>query len=535
MRALLVPILLAAVGLARAATPHPALLSDLTDDVLAKLAPQAASSSPAATLDAVLRASEAYVFKAHGITVYSDRRWFDASSVEGEGAPAMELRRWPGDTILAFYDLDPAGASGTGLPAGLKLGAKRGDLSAWSCTDARLEASRGDFDAVWCENASVEGRRLGALGVPGDAGLGEGASSDLRDAILALLRGTKVEPGAEAAKAPPKLPELPEPPRQADEKHHAWGAFAGTGYTLGLPPGLRAIRLDAGVPPPRPMPQAVAWIRGRFTDREGKAVAVGDATRAGYVAILGEPSEAWRAGVAPPLGAPSAERMDEAPLDDTVREWTGASRAVVSHWKEDRYDGDWLVFRLAVKTKGVEIGLPVETGWRSPALFWIPVTYRGEGRPPAPPPIDPAESLGVHFARLGAAEQKTNGLVEGYLTVADLKIDVPRGWWPIANLSARDGLPVTFVDGAGGVIGEIARRPAGSPELAPRTEDGWVVAPKPAAQHAAAIFSLENGSAVLVAKAGHGYLFLPREDSPARRDGWRRLRESAAFIKAPKK
>jgi len=530
MRRTGVPIVLVlALAPALAGTPHPALLSDLTDGVLAKVA---ASGNTAATLDAVFQASEPYVFKAHGISVYTDRRWFDASSVEGAGAPVIELRRWPGDTVVAFYELDPAGENGTGLPAGAKAGARRAAAGPWGCFDARVEIPRGDFDAVWCELKAGGRRRLGALGVPGDAGLGEGATADLRDAILAVLR--RAEVGAEGALpvVPGKLPELPEPPRSADEKRNAWGTFAGIDYTLGLPPGLRAIRLDAGVPPPRPMPDAVAWIRGRFTDREGKPVAVGDGDRAGYVAILGEPPEAWLAGVAPPLGAPSAERADEAPLDDQVREWTGASRAVVSHWKEERYEGDWLVFRLFVKGRGIEIGLPVATGWRSPALFWIPVTYRGHGKPPAPPPIDPAESLGVRFSRQSAAEQKTNGLVEGYLVVADLKVDVPRGWWPIANLTSRDGLPVTFVDAAGTVIGEIARRPAGSEDLAPRPEDGWVAAPKPAAQHALAIWGREDGRAVLVAKAGHGYLFVPREDSAARRDGWRRLRESAAFIKA---
>src|SRR5262249_55005066 len=136
---------------------------------------------------------------------------------------------------------------------------------------------------------------------------------------------------------------------------------------------------------------------------------------------------------------------------------------------------------------------------------------------------------------LTATELKTNGLVEGYLVVADLRVDVPRGWWPVANLNARDGLPVTFVDAAGTVIGEITRRPSGSTELAPRAEDGWIAAPKPSAQHALAIWSREDGHTVLVAKAGHGYLFVPMEDSAARRDGWRRLRESAAFIKAARR
>jgi hypothetical protein len=483
-------------------------------------------------LDAVFRASDPYVFTAHGVTAYTDRRWFDVTSVEGEGAPILELRRWPGDTVLAVYEMAP---DGNGLPPGVKLGSRRADAGSWSCLEAKVTAPRGDYDAVWCEARAGTTRRLGALGVPGDAGLGGGAVPDLREALLAVLRRTSVESKETAASPVPKLPDLPDPPHAADERREGWAAFAGGDYTLGLPPGVRAIRVDAGVPPPRPVPNAVAWLRGRFDDREGKPVIVGDEKHAGYVSMIETPAEAWTAGVAPPLGAPQAERADEANLDDTVREWTGATRAVVSHWKDEGFAGDWLVFRLVVGGRGLEIGLPVVSGWRSPALFWIPVTYRGEGHAPAPPPIDPAAALGVHFSRLSAGESKQNGLIEGYLVVSDLRLDVPRGWWPVANLGARDGLPVTFVDAAGGVIGEIAGRSAGSPDLAPSVEDGWQRVAKPSAQHAGAIWTQADGRAVLVAKDGHGYLLLPGEDTPARRDGWRRLRESASFIKAARR
>jgi hypothetical protein len=531
-RGAVLALVLLAADPSRAASPRPVLVADLPDDVLAAVArTEGASASAAATLGAVFAAAPPYLFPASGLNVLTDRRWFEAASTEGAGAPILEIRRWPGDTVLAFYEMPAAGEIGTGLPEGLQLGAKRGDVLAWSCRDAELAAARGDYEAVWCESRVGETRRLGALGVPGDAGLGAGAVADMKEAIFGVLRGTKAEATAPAAIAAPLVPELGEPPRAADERKQGWGSFQGYDFTLGLPPGVRAARLDAGVPAPRPMPYAVAWLRGRFDDRNGIAVAIGDAQRAGYVAVLDPPDEAWRAGVAPPLGARGAERADEAKLDDTVLEWTGASRAVVSHWKQEGFAGDWLVFRLLVAGRGVEIGLPVVTGWRSLALFWIPVTYRGAGRAPAPPPIDPAASLGIRFDKLRASEAKRLALLEGYLTVADLRMDVPRGFWPIANLGSRDGLPVTFVDLSGNVLGLLERRSAGSADLTPSAEGGWTQAAKPSAQHAAAIWFRPNGAAVLVAKDGHGYLLVPNGDSPERVEAWRRMRESADFLK----
>jgi len=534
VRRFLLAALLAASADRLRAAPHPALVADLPDEVLVKVT-RAAASSPAATLDAVFAAVEPYVFQARGVRAYTDTRWFQATSVEGDGAPVLELRRWPGDTVIAFYELPPDGAPGSGIPAGMKVGAKRPDAGTWSCSDARLEAKRGDYGAIWCETRPGTTRRVGALGIPSDAGLGETAVPDLRESIFGVLRKATVKDGEGGPVAPPLVPQLYEPPVAADESRQGWGSFAGADYSLGLPPGLRAIRLDAGVPAPRPMPAAVAWLRGRFVDRDEKPVVVGDGTHAGYFSILGSPPETWTAGVAPPLGAPSAERLDEARLDDTVREWTGASRAVVSHWKEEGFAGDWLVFRLLVAGRGIEIGLPVVSGWRSAALFWIPVTYRGADHAPAPPPIDPAIALGVKFSRLTPGQLKQNGLIEGRLVASDLLVEVPRGWWPVANLGARDGFPVTFVDAAGKNIGAIVRLPAGSPELTPKPEDGWQAVPKPGSQRASAIWTQSDGRAVLVAKDGHGYLFLPGEDSPSRRDGWRRLRESADFIKTARR
>ena len=517
-----------AAAFAGAAPQRPALTSDLTDSALAKLRRAPAAATPEATLDAVLAATTPYAFIGEGLQVVTDSRWFQVSSVDGPGAPALEVRRWPGDTVLVYYDLPPAGTVGDTLPKGATPGSRRESLGEWACRDLSVPGPRGDFASVWCERVAGGKRRVGALGIPGDAGLGEAAIPDLRESILAVIRSTSVDRPEPGPIAPLLLPHLGDPPRAADERKQGWGAFQGAGFTLGLPPGIRAIRLDAGVPPPRPMPFAAAWLRGRFVDRDEKDVVVGDATHAGYVARIVEPSELWRAGVAPPLGAPSAERLDEARLEETVGEWTGAKQAIVSHWKDSGFAGDWLVFRLHYPGKGIEIGLPVVTGWRSLALFWIPVTYRGEGLPPAPPPIDPAASLGVRFDQLKPGQAKKNGLIEGTLYIADLRLEIPRGWWPVANLSSRDGLPVTFVAEDGTTVGRLEGLAKGQ---SPRAEDGWVAMDKPSSQHAAAIWTRADGATLLIAKDGHGFALMPEADIPARREAWRLMRERSEFIK----
>jgi hypothetical protein len=517
---------------AGAAPQRPALTSDLPDAALAKLRGAPASATAAATLDAVLAATSPYAFIGEGLQVVTDTRWFQADSVDGAGEPALEVRRWPGDTVLAYYDLPPGGNAGDTLPKGATLGSRRERMGDWACRDLSVPGPRGDYSSVWCERVAGDTRRVGALGIPGDAGLGEAAIPDLRESILAVIRSTSVDRPEPGPIAPLLLPQLGDPPRAADETKLGWSQFQGANFTLGLPPGIRAIRPDAGVPPPRPMPFASAWLRGRFVDRDGKNVVVGDALHAGYLAWIVEPSERWRAGVAPPLGAPSAEPLDEARLEETVGEWTGAKQAMVSHWKDPGFAGDWLVFRLHFPGKGIEIGLPVVTGWRSLALFWIPVTYRGEGLPPAPPPIDPAASLGVRFDQLKPAQAKKNGLIAGTLFIADLRLEIPRGWWPVANLNSRDGLPVTFVAEDGTMVGRLEAVAKGH---TPRAEDGWAAMDNPSSQHAAAIWTRSDGATLLIAKGGHGYAILPESDVPARREAWRLMRERAEFIKAARR
>jgi hypothetical protein len=80
------------------------------------------------------------------------------------------------------------------------------------------------------------------------------------------------------------------------------------------------------------------------------------------------------------------------------------------------------------------------------------------------------------------------------LFIADLRLEIPRGWWPVANLNSRDGLPVTFVAEDGTLVGRLEAVAKGH---TPRAEDGWAAMDNPSSQHAAAILdAIRRGHAV---------------------------------------
>lgn len=521
-----VALALAALALPAAAREPamPSLLSDLPGDVAAA-ARAAPSKTAGELLERVFKAGDGYVFHGGGVTATTDRRWFEGPTVEGTGAPFLELRRWPGDTVLAFYALPPQGAPG--LP-GLDVTGSAREEAGWSVREATLATPLGRRSVLWGER--VDGtRRVGALGAAGDAGLGPGAVAGLKEEILAVLRRATIAPEGPAPPSSLLAPELGADPKAAKESDDGWQVFRGPGFTLGLPPGIRAIRLDLGIDPPRPLAGASVWLRGRFEDRDGDEVVVGDGRHAGYVAKIPSPAPGWTLGSAPPIGAPSAKRIDGAPLADLVLSWTGASKASVAHYKEAGFRGDWLVFRLLVAGSGIEIGLPVLESWRSLALFWIPVAWRPEGRAPAPPPIEPAASRGIRFHRYG--ERDRTRLLEGELFVADLRLEIPRGVWPVADLSSANGLPVTFVDASGKHLGRLVALAPGAPELAPSTGEGWSAQKRPRSRGASHVWTRPDGSAVLVAPDGHGFAFEPSSDLADPRGAWERLYQSASFTK----
>ena len=423
------------------------------------------------------------------LSIQTDPRWFSTSSTEGEGAPLVELRRWPGDTALALYVLggDALSDERGGPPlagATLQSRPRAGDREAeWR---GAIESERGALPVVWIERR-IEGAatRLGALLIPGDAGLGEAAGEELLVELRAVLARVQIRVPAwrlrDGIPTGTKLlpPGMGMPPGKRNENEDPWQVATGSGFTLGLPPGIRSRRLDGAIPPPVPLPGGAMWLRGRYADLEGQEVVIGDGDHFGYVAEVAVADKGWIEGRTPPLGAPEARAVKRQPFS-LAAERTGSAAASVERWRDAGFDGDWLVFRLQRGESGVEIGLPVVRGPRSESLYWIPVTWRPLGSRPAPPPVDPAERFGIRFDRLTPTERKDNPWVEGALIVPGLIADIPRGWSPAASLRSRDGYPVRIVDGDGETIGALDRLDASE---IPSVEDpqlGWSAIPREA-------------------------------------------------------
>lgn len=534
------PLLGASALLARAGEVPPpvTLLSDLAPEVRAAVEPGA--GGPAEILERVLAAAPVYRFDGGVITVDTDRRWFATSPADDPGAPLLELRRWPGDSVLAFYELEGSAPAegGPNLP-GARLEREESPPGSWRWRGS-LATRLGERPLLWIERSVPgTGRRLGSLLLPGDAGLGSAAVPDLLREMLAVVARVEVNVAAwevvEGILAGTSIavPALDGPPGDGDERKDTWHVMEGNGFTLSLPPGFRARRLDQGVAPPSPIPQGVLWLRGRFTDRSGASVIVGDANRAGYVAVSGGADRAWLDGGTPPLGAPGAARLaaDDFSLacDDT-----GALAARAERWGQKGFEGQWLVFRLFFAGAGVEIGLPVLSGRQSEALFWIPATWRGPNEPPAPPPVDPAERFGISFDQFTKLEKKRRPWSEGLLSVPGLRIELPSGWIPITSLRSEDGFPVTLMTAGGTPLGKLERLRADAPELAHLEEGGWTSERKGGARARGNTFRRKDGARLYRSADGGAVVLVPAPGKGAGTD-WRRMIDGVALVRPSKR
>jgi hypothetical protein len=389
---------------------------------------------------------------------------------------------------------------------------------------------------VGWQERTVEGSdaHLGILMVPGDAGLGTAAVEELSVELEAVAERVFVQTeawekaAAQAAALPIALPKLGMAPDAADEKTDPWQIARGSSFTIGLPPGMRSRRLHPTFGGPRAVPDGKLWLRGRFTSSEGEPVVVGDATRGGYVAEIRPIDEAWSSGETPPRGAPAAERVAGAAFD-VATDRTRASSASAERWKAPDFQGDWIVFRLTMGDSGVEIGLPVVTGRRSETLYWIPLTWRAADEPPAPPPVDPARRFGISFDRLTRAAREKNPWTEGYLEVPGMRLELPVGWWPVANLRSEDGFPVQLLDGR---TRTVARVVAAEPSEFDLTADGpWTPLKRPGRYHARSVHEGSDGARLYVAREGHAFLLVPDPDEPPAPEEWERLLESALLTR----
>jgi hypothetical protein len=492
--------------------------------------------APLEQLNAIFAAAPAFRFQAPALTVFTDSRWFSTRPLPGEGAPLLELRRWPGDSIITFYAIaGPAGEGSPPIPGGVleRVESVEGSHTAWQ---GSLETGAGERPADWFEIVVPDSpAHLAALLLPGDAGMGAGAVESLALELRAVLGRAEVDaeswrrhaglPGGKTV----VLPETGGTPGDKSELDAPWQVAQASGFTMGLPPGFRTRRTDGGVPAPVAIEGSELWFRGRFEDSAGDRVIVGDGRRAGYVARIDPPTERWAAGKRAPLAAPQATPVRSEPYP-LAAERCGALSVTAERWKENGFSGDWLVFRLVFGNAGYEIGLPVLAGRRSPSLYWLPMTWRAAGEAPAPPPVDPAERFGIRFEQLTPAERGELPWMEGYLRVPGLRAEVPKDWYPAASLRSRDGYPIRFVDRGGETRGTLSR--VESEDLSV-VGQSFSVSESKRKQGAKAVRERADGARLFVSREGHGFLFEPAEfGGTDAREAWLLLLDSVQVSKS---
>jgi hypothetical protein len=531
-------VALAAVAFASSASERPAtatLLADLPPDVAAAIAADPRALDGRAQLDAVFAASVPYRFEAGPLVVHTDPRWFRTATVSGPGAPLLELRRWPGDTVLALWTLARREATAAMPPVpgyhGVPIAPGASGYEAAGTVDTAV----GKRPAVWIERPAGEAGIVGALILPGDAGLGDEAVASLELEARTVLARLTADP-ARWSSAPPLgaadtlvVPDVSGAAGTGRIASEPWQAVAGPAFTMGLPPGTRARATSQGIAPPLSVPGQLLWLRGRYLDDDGTLVAIGDGRRAGYVAQLPkQPSKSEKKDTAtPPAGAPSATRSAGNPFGLAV-ERTGAISASAEHWVEPGFSGRWLVFRLEFEDRTIEIGLPVLAGWRSPSLYWIPISWRPSGEAPALPPVDSGERFGIEFARLTTLQRSERPWIEGYLTVPGLRADFPRGWSPHATVRAEDGFPVRIVDARGTEIGTLDRLGAAEVEALLVGAD-WQERERTGGKHVERTLDRSDGARLFVTNRGDGFLF--ELGAAGEREAWDRLVRSVRLTR----
>jgi len=501
------------------AEPVTSLLADLSPkvwEILAEHREALDAADAPAVLETVFQASVPYEFSGGSLVVRTDARWFATSPPAGEGRALLELRRWPGDTVLALYPITRGDAAEAGRMPPIPdsqftaLGETQAGLAAW---EGWVATPAGDRPALWIERQVEKDQPwLGALLLPGDAGLGVGGSSGLTEEMMGVLRHVEIRPAAwKAQEAIPAttdliLPFTAETPGDGDEELTPWQVARAQGFTIGLPPGFRARRMDGGVPPPRELPGGMLWFRGRCVDTDGIQFVVGDENRFGYVARIEGPDKAWTSGGLPPVGAPGAKRVAIEPFS-LLAERSRAQKATAERWTETGFGGEWLVFRMRFADHGYEVGMPVLEGHLSASLVWIAATWRDDSRQPSPPPVDPAERFGIKFERLTRVDRDKQPWMEGYLTVPGLRAEVSRGWVPAASLRSKNGYPIRFVDEDGLTVGLMTR--VDSEEMNARQAAVASLTPldKPGRFRAVAVYLDADRTHLFVAASGEGYLF----------------------------
>jgi hypothetical protein len=127
-------------------------------------------------------------YESEALAVVADARWYAAPVGDDSRAPLAELHRWPGDTVLALYALDPDYDEKRDPPVPGRCAdpepvMKTGQLE-WA---GEFETELGERPWLWIVRNAGDGiPRLGALLLPSDAGLRSvsGARADRAPSIV---------------------------------------------------------------------------------------------------------------------------------------------------------------------------------------------------------------------------------------------------------------------------------------------------------------------------------------------------------------
>jgi hypothetical protein len=531
----------AASGISRRA----ALLADLSLEQR-----EALRSTATETLLEEIYRTDRHRFDAGPLIVRADRRWFARVPEESSDAPLVELWRWPGDTAVALYAVEASRDAMVDLPPVADTRWESRSMVSVGQTrwDGWLLSERGDRPVIWIErDAGSDLPHLAALVVPGDAGLGpEAVPSLIEEALFLVSRVTaRGEPWARIAPLPKgevlTAPATGGTPGDKSETDHPWQLVDGRGFTLSVPPGIRPIRLDAGVRPPVEVSGGLLWFRGRFRDLDDRLVIVGDGSRCGYVARVEVATGRWLAGKIPPIGAPDAERVASFAFE-TAAERSGARKATAGRWNEPGFEGTWLVFRLAFATEGFEIGIPVARGWQSTSLFWIAPTWRSADRPPAPSPVGPDQRFDIHFT--APPFSRTDAAwYAGQLELPGLTMEIAWGWHPVPNTYSSTGFPIRFVDSAGSELATLTRVASDLIDPFVESRSGWVEQDGPERHHARRVLREGGESGLFVPYRGAAFYLSPSIvlDDPAAprvrgltwRQAWELMLRSVRLVSPP--
>jgi len=260
-----------------------------------------------------------------------------------------------------------------------------------------------------------------------------------------------------------------------DETTSPWRTYPAGEFTLALPPG--AIAATAEGAPESSAPHragAVLWFRGRFRDRDGADVAIGDEARAGSIDLWTARSEeearvrALGKGTVsdPPLADPGAVLVSTLDVTRTLGAETGASAVSLSRFRPSWPGVEWLVCRLAFGARLVEIDIPAVTGAGSIALYWIPATVRPVHGTPPPPPVDLSGRLGILFLRPPPSERREAFYKEGDLRSREFTMIVARDYTVVLDTVSPDAFPVRLSHQGGGALVRLEKLPADSAKAA---------------------------------------------------------------------